>query len=126
MIIPVEKLSKDALEGLVQEYVTRDGTELGEMGAKTERVMGMVKKGELLVVFDEVSESVNLMTEKENQEAEVAREREAAEAEGYEMEQGSMGVGYEEAEQAWEGRRGGRDEGDDWEGLPSIDVNDIS
>ncbi len=65
MIIPYEALSDDALDGLIEEFVTRDGTDYGdhETGLK-ERVMQVklkLKNGQAVVVFSESQGEANIM-----------------------------------------------------------------
>jgi len=62
MEIPAEALSADALAGLIEEFVTRDGTDLDSADAKVRQVREQLRRGELVIVFDEVSESCNIMS----------------------------------------------------------------
>jgi len=43
MIIPYEKLSPEALDGLIEEFVTRPGTDTGYIKNTLEQNMDMVK-----------------------------------------------------------------------------------
>lgn len=56
MDIPHHRLSASALRGLVEEFVTRDGTDYGETEVPLERkvseVMRLLERGEARVVFD--------------------------------------------------------------------------
>ena len=61
MIIPHDQLSPDALEGVIEEYVTRDGTELSEASTKIEQVRAALRGGELVLVYDPEAESCNLL-----------------------------------------------------------------
>ena len=61
MIIPHHELSAEALAGLIEEYVSRDGTELGEVTDKAVEVTGLLDRGELLLVYDPETESCNLI-----------------------------------------------------------------
>jgi uncharacterized protein YheU (UPF0270 family) len=74
MIIPYERLSPDALQGLLEEYATRDGTDYGEVEvALPERVaqaMGQLRRGDIVIVFDALSESVSLLGRREAQQLE--------------------------------------------------------
>ncbi len=64
--IPMERLSPDALEGLIEEFVTRDGTDYGErestLEEKKSAVRRQLERGEVLIVFDPDSESCNLIS----------------------------------------------------------------
>ena len=61
MIIPHHELSAEALAGLIEEYVSRDGTELSEVTDKAVEVTGLLDRGELLLVYDPETESCNLI-----------------------------------------------------------------
>lgn len=62
MIIPHQQLSPEALAGVIEEYVSRDGTELGEVADKSRAVVRLLQRGELLLVYDPDTESCNLVT----------------------------------------------------------------
>ena len=59
--IPVDELSADALEALIEEFVSRDGTDLAEAGAKIAQVRGQLRSGAVMIVYDEASESANIV-----------------------------------------------------------------
>jgi uncharacterized protein YheU (UPF0270 family) len=61
MIIPHNELSDDALTGLIEEFVTRDGTEMSDASAKAAIVRKGLDRGDLLVVYDPKSESCNIV-----------------------------------------------------------------
>lgn len=61
MIIPHRELSDEALAGVIEEYVTRDGTELTEAPAKVATVRADLDRGELVLVYDPASESCNIL-----------------------------------------------------------------
>jgi len=69
MIIPPESLSAEALQGVLEEFISRYGTDYGEselsLEAKVNRLKPQVMRGEVLIVFDEVLEGVTLMTREE-------------------------------------------------------------
>ena len=62
MRIPPEKLSPDALAGLIEEFVSRDGTDLVDMDIKADQVRRALAAGHLFIAFDEISETVNILT----------------------------------------------------------------
>ena len=74
MIIPVEKLSTDAVHGLIEEFITREGTDYGEvefsLTDKVEQVKAQLANGEVVVVFDAVLESVSIKTRRDADKAE--------------------------------------------------------
>lgn len=64
MIIPHQKLSREALFALIEEFVTRSGTDYGTVEAsleeKVQQVQGQLENGEAVIVYDEVLESCNI------------------------------------------------------------------
>ncbi len=52
MIIPYQKLSPEALRGVIGELVTRDGTELTDADTKIEQVMRQLEHGKLVITYD--------------------------------------------------------------------------
>jgi uncharacterized protein len=52
VIIPYQKLSPDALHGVIQEVVTRDGTEFTDAEVKIAQVMGRLQAGKLVITYD--------------------------------------------------------------------------
>jgi len=66
MIIPYEKLSREALQGLIEEFVTRDGTDSGYTKKSLEENVEMVKKqlekGEAFIVYDEATQTPNIVS----------------------------------------------------------------
>ncbi len=64
IVIPWERLSPDALAGVIEEFVTREGTEHGRDDVPLETKVAQVKKqlakGVVLVLFDAETQSVNL------------------------------------------------------------------
>lgn len=61
VLVPHRELSADALAGVIEEYVTRDGTEPGDAVDKSQTVLRLLEEGELLLVFDPDSESCNII-----------------------------------------------------------------
>jgi hypothetical protein len=63
-IIPVDKLSAEALQGIIQEFISRDGTDYGEMEASLENKYRQVKQklenGLAILVYDDEMESTNI------------------------------------------------------------------
>lgn len=56
IVIPHRRLSPDALAGLIEEFVTRDGTDSGYTRGSLEENVAMVRRqldsGRALIVFD--------------------------------------------------------------------------
>jgi uncharacterized protein len=66
LIIPYEKLSLEALQGLIEEFVTREGTDSGYTKKTLEENIEMVKnqlrRGEAFIVYDEASQTANIVS----------------------------------------------------------------
>jgi uncharacterized protein YheU (UPF0270 family) len=64
--VPYTQLSPDVLRRLVEEFVTRNGTDYGaverSVDDKVAAVLRQLERGEALVVFDGDTESVNIVT----------------------------------------------------------------
>lgn len=64
MIIPYQHLSGDALQALVEDFVTRSGTDYGAIEAsleeKVQQVMRQLEKMEAVIVFDPATETCNI------------------------------------------------------------------
>lgn len=64
VVIPHQELSPDALRGVIESFVLREGTEYGErefsLDEKVAHVMHQLERGEARIVFDLVSESVDI------------------------------------------------------------------
>ncbi len=65
MQIPFNQLSSDALQGLLEEFVTREGTDYGytllTLEEKVAQVRQQLEGGEVVIFFDPVLQSCNLM-----------------------------------------------------------------
>jgi uncharacterized protein YheU (UPF0270 family) len=65
MIIPYDKLSTEALEALIEEFVTRDGTDTGYEKKSLENDVAMVKRqlkrGDVVIVFDQSTKTGNIV-----------------------------------------------------------------
>ena len=65
IVIPRERLSDEALRGLVDDFVLREGTDYGHeeptLEAKRRDVMRQIEAGEVVVVFDPARESATLI-----------------------------------------------------------------
>lgn len=69
VLVPWDRLSAAALQSVIEEYVTREGTEYGPtdvpLETKVAQVRRQLEKGEVVVLFDLTSETVNLATARE-------------------------------------------------------------
>ena len=61
MIIPYEQLSPEALHGVIEEIVTRSGTELSDAQVKVAQVMRLLKAGTAVIVFDPRTSTCNIV-----------------------------------------------------------------
>ncbi|NOX32333.1 MAG: YheU family protein [Deltaproteobacteria bacterium] len=65
VIIPYNQLSPEALNGVVEEFVTRDGTDYGEievsLETKISQVLDQLKSDKAVVVFDQKSETCTIL-----------------------------------------------------------------
>jgi uncharacterized protein len=66
--VPVSALSRDALRALVEEFVTRDGTDYGaverSLEAKVADVLRQLDRGEARIVFDPETETTTIVAER--------------------------------------------------------------
>ena len=64
--LSADELSPEALRGLVEEFVTRDGTDYGVVERSVEEkiagVMAQLEAGEVRIVFDPETETANIVT----------------------------------------------------------------
>jgi len=63
--IPYDQLSPEALHGVIEEFVTRDGTDYGEveisLETKMAQVMAQLKSGKAVIVFDQATETCTVL-----------------------------------------------------------------
>jgi uncharacterized protein len=73
IVVPHTSLSAAALAGVVEEFITREGTDYGlhehTLEQKRASVLKQLTRGEVLIVFDAQTEAVTLVTRKELAEA---------------------------------------------------------
>ena len=65
VIIPHDRLSQTALQGLIEEFVTRNGTDTGytdgSLEENVEMVIRQLKRGDVFIVYDEATETANIV-----------------------------------------------------------------
>jgi uncharacterized protein len=65
-IIPVNRLSPEALQSVIEEFVSRVGTDYGEKEVSPEtsfkQVRHRLEKGLAVLVFDDETETTNIFT----------------------------------------------------------------
>lgn len=69
ILIPVERLAPDILEAIIEEYIGREGTDYGfqeaSMDAKLRQVRKQLRRGDVVVAYDPVLESCNLLAKRD-------------------------------------------------------------
>jgi len=62
--IPWNELSEDALMGIIEEFVTREGTEYGDsevsLEAKCQQVKHQLRDGEAFITFEEALQTCSI------------------------------------------------------------------
>jgi uncharacterized protein YheU (UPF0270 family) len=70
--VPWQDIAAETLDALIEEFVTREGTEYGAadvpLARKVVQVRTQLQRGDVVIVFDELSESVNLLTKQDYRE----------------------------------------------------------
>ena len=65
MIVPWQQISKDALNGIIEEFIMRESTDYGEqeasLSAKKQDLLQQLETGHIVLVYSELHETVNLM-----------------------------------------------------------------
>lgn len=74
--VPKEMLSEQALRGIALEFVSREGTDYGhtdwDMDAKVDQVLRQIDRGEVVIAFDDRTQTCNLI-KREDAQVEQAR-----------------------------------------------------
>ena len=69
MIIPPSQLPPETLLNILEEFITREGTDYGAveqaLSQKVASLKTQVLCGAVLIVFDEASESINLLAKED-------------------------------------------------------------
>lgn len=65
MIIPVEMLDEKTLRAVIEEFVSRDGTEFTDTEQKVLSVKSQLSKGHVVIAFDELSKTCNIVAKDE-------------------------------------------------------------
>ncbi|MGR5139726.1 YheU family protein [Vibrio jasicida] len=64
MVIPWQDIAPETLENLIREFVLREGTDYGSvevsLQSKIDQVKYQLEKGEALIVFSELYETVDI------------------------------------------------------------------
>jgi uncharacterized protein YheU (UPF0270 family) len=71
MIISAEHLSQEALQGLIEAFITREGTDYGmhevSLEDKVQQIKALLRTGDVLIIYDAGTESTTLMTQQQYQ-----------------------------------------------------------
>ena len=71
MIIPPERLSAETLRNLLEEFITREGTDYGAVELSLDNKLSQLKQqleqGSVLIWFDSASETAQLMLKEQYQ-----------------------------------------------------------
>ena len=63
--ISYDQLSPEALQGVIEEFVTREGTDYGEvevpLETKISQVLSQLKSGKAVIVFDQKTETCTIL-----------------------------------------------------------------
>ena len=72
IVVDKTLLSTNALNGLIEEFVNRDGTDYGaqeqSLDAKKTQILHQLQRGDVIILFDERSETCNLINRRDWQE----------------------------------------------------------
>ena len=62
--VPYAALSSEALQGLIESYVLREGTDYGEqdytLAQKTDQVLAQIRRGQARIFYDPHTETVTI------------------------------------------------------------------
>ena len=65
MIIPIADLTQETLLNIIEGFVLREGTEYGEadvsLEEKVQQVLAQLRLGDVLLVYSELHENVNIL-----------------------------------------------------------------
>lgn len=65
MVIPYQQLSPDTLQNLIEEFVTRDGTDYGDtevsLQARVDQVLSRLRAGEAVILFSQSTGLCNIV-----------------------------------------------------------------
>jgi uncharacterized protein YheU (UPF0270 family) len=65
VVVPYTELSEDALRGVLESFVLREGTDYGErefsLDQKVQHVLGQLRRGEARIVFDPATETIDIV-----------------------------------------------------------------
>lgn len=59
--ISSEQLTAEALRSVIEEFVTRDGTEMSDAATKIDQVKALLRRGEVEIWFDRDTRTCNIV-----------------------------------------------------------------
>ena len=69
MLIPYQSLDSETLHNLIESFVLREGTDYGEaeisLESKSQKVLELIKNGEVLILYSDHTESVTLINKQQ-------------------------------------------------------------
>jgi uncharacterized protein YheU (UPF0270 family) len=72
MIIPLEKLNQETLTAIIEDFILREGTDYGAIDVsnadKIAQVKEQLKRGDVVIVYSELHESINILPKAQFQE----------------------------------------------------------
>lgn len=64
MIVPWQDIPAESLQNLIEEFVSRDGTDYGEheipLSSRVEQVRQLLRRGKVVIWFDEATETISV------------------------------------------------------------------
>ncbi|HEY3699783.1 MAG TPA: YheU family protein [Spongiibacteraceae bacterium] len=76
LIVPPEQLSDEALQGVIEEFIMREGTDYGavewSLADKARQLRAQLRSGAAQIVFDPITESCTIMTRETIQKREIS------------------------------------------------------
>ncbi len=67
--IPIDRITPDTLRNLIEEFITREGTDYGvediPLQDKIEQVLSQLNSGEAIITWDRETETSNIMLKKD-------------------------------------------------------------
>ncbi|MDZ7868184.1 MAG: YheU family protein [Rheinheimera sp.] len=71
MLIPWQQINDETLQRLIESYVLREGTDYGaeevSLADKANAVLQQIQRGQVLILYSELHESVDLLTRQQYQ-----------------------------------------------------------
>ena len=64
--IPIDRLSSEALQGVIEEFVSRNGTDYGmtdvSLETQMQQVKSQLKSGQAVLIYDEEIQTCNILS----------------------------------------------------------------